>query len=54
MGLVEAVATQYGPNTPNTHNHGSKPIDRIFLAPNLTQNITSGYLAFGEGIPSDH
>jgi len=54
MGLAEAITTQHGPNTPNMHNHRSKPIDGIFLEPNLIQTISSGYLAFGKGIPSDH
>jgi len=54
IGLAEAVTTQHGPNAPNTHNRGSTPINGIFLTPDLTQNITSGYLAFGEGILSDH
>jgi len=46
MGQAEAITTQHGPNTPNTHNCRSKPIDRIFLEPNLIQTISSGYLAF--------
>jgi len=54
MGFVEAITTQHGPNTPNTYNCRSKPIDGIFLKPELIQTITSGYLAFGEGIPSNH
>jgi len=54
MGFTEAITTQHRPNTPNMHNHGSTPINGIFLAPDVTQNITSGYVAFGEGIPSNH
>ncbi len=54
MGVADAVTTQHGPHAPNTHNQGSMLINGIFLAPELIQNITLGYLAFGEGIPSNH
>jgi len=48
------VTTQHGQDAPNTHNRGSAPIDGIFMPAQLIPNIRSGYLAFGEGIPSDH
>ncbi len=54
MGMNDAVTTQHGHTTPNTHNRGSAPIDGIFLPVNLLPTIQSGYLAFGEGVPSDH
>ena len=54
LGMKEAITTQHGTAGPNTHNRGSTPIDGIFLPENLLQNLQSGYLAFGEGIPSDH
>jgi len=54
MGMAEAMITQHGDNGPNTHNCSSTPIDRIFLPTPLIPAIHSGYLAFGEGIPSDH
>jgi len=54
MGLQDAVTTQHGPSTPNTHNRGSTPIDGIFVPSNFIPAIYSGYLVFGEGIPSNH
>jgi len=54
MGVQDAVMTQHGNDAPNTHNRGSAPIDGIFLLAQLIPTIQSGYLAFGEGIPSDH
>jgi len=54
MGVTDAVTTQHGNQSPNTHNRGSMPIDGIFLPTNLIQTIQSGYLAFSEGIPSNH
>jgi len=54
MGVRDTVITQHGNQAPNTHNRGSAPIDSIFLPANLLPTIQLGYLAFGEGIPSDH
>jgi len=45
---------QHGQQTPNTHNCDSTPIDRIFVLDDFIPAIHSGYLAFGEGIPSNH
>jgi len=36
------------------HNRGQTPIDGIFAPPSLIESIKAGYLAFREGIPSDH
>ena len=54
MGVTDALTTQHGNQSPNTHNHGSALIDGIFLPANLILTIQLGYLAFGEGLPSDH
>jgi len=54
MGLLDAITSQHGNLSPNTHNRGSTPIDGIYIPPTLLPHVTSGYLAFGEGIPSDH
>jgi len=54
MGLVDAVTGQHGQLGPNTHNRGTNPIDGIFIPIALLPNVSSGYFAFGEGIPSDH
>jgi len=51
MGLVEAITGQHGLEGPNMHNCSTNPIDGIFV---LLPNVTSGYFAFGEGIPSNH
>jgi len=54
MGLQEAVTAQHGPGKPNTHNRGSTPIDRIFIPAAYIPAIQLGYLAFNEGILSNH
>ncbi len=54
MGLVEAVTGQHGQIGPNTYNRGTNPIDGIFIPNALLPHVSSGYLTFGEGIPSDH
>jgi len=54
VGLQEITITQHGNQGPNTYNWGTNPIDGIFIPTPLIQEVTSGYLAFGEGIPSDH
>jgi len=54
MGLIETIITQHGTHGPNTHNCGTNPINGIFIPSTLIQDVTSGYLAFGEGIPSNH
>jgi len=54
MGLTETMLAQHGNQGPNTHNQGKMPINGIFIPTNLIQTVQSGYLAFGEGIPSDH
>ncbi len=52
-GLVEGLTTQH--RFPlATHNQGSFPIDGIFLPSVLLDHCESGYLEFGEAIPSDH
>jgi len=52
-GLVEGPTTLHR-LPPATHNHGSLPIDGIFLSSVLLDHCESGYLEFGEAIPSDH
>jgi len=54
MGLKDAVTTQHGSSTPNTHNWGSTPLDGIFVLSDFIPAIHLGYLAFREGIPSNH
>jgi len=39
---------------PATHNRGSTPIDGIFIPITLLEHCQTGYLAFGEAVPSDH
>jgi len=54
VGLAEAITQQHGPNGPNTHNWGQNSIDAIFLPMDIIKSVNYGYLAFGEGIPSNH
>jgi len=51
--LVEGPTMQHR-LPPATHNRGSLPIDGIFLPSVLLNHCESGYLEFGEAIPSDH
>jgi len=39
---------------PAAHNRGSAPIDGIFIPLTLLKHCQAGYLAFGDGVPSDH
>jgi len=51
--LVDGPTTQHR-LPPATHNHGSLPIDGIFLLSTLLDHCESGYLKFSDTIPSDH
>jgi len=53
VGLVEGLTTQH-PQPPPTHNHGSNPIDGIFIPFSLLDQCQTSYLEFSEAIPSDH
>jgi len=54
LGLTEAIMAHHNNRTPNTHNYGQNPIDGIFVPTEILSLIKSSYLAFGEGIPSNH
>jgi len=54
LGLKEAIMAQHGNATPNTHNCSQNPINSIFVPAELLSSIQSGYLAYREGIPSNH
>jgi len=54
LGLVEAIAWLHSSNPPPTYQRGQRPINGIFLAPKLLQQVVGGYFSFGEAIPSDH
>jgi len=54
VGLVDALATLHGQPTWPTYNRWSFLIDAIYLSPALLQGATGGYLAFEEGLLSDH
>jgi len=54
LGLVEAITYLHPDGTPLTYQQGSYPIDGIFTAPQLLEKVASGYLSFGDAIPSDH
>ena len=53
LGLQEVLLHRHGAKAPPTYNRGSTPIDAIFVSPTLL-GCHAGYMAFGEGIPSDH
>jgi len=40
--------------SPFTYQRGRKPIDRIFITPQLLPMAAGGYCGFGDAIPSDH
>jgi len=54
FGMSEVCSTLHGPLLPTTHNRGMLPIDSIFAPDALIPMCHAGYLAFREGVPSDH
>jgi len=54
LGLIEAITYLHNSTPPPTYQRGSRPIDGIFIAPQLLPFASGGYLAFGDTIPSDH
>jgi len=54
LGLVEALMHLNSGPAPPTYQRGSRPIDGIFIAPQLLPFAAGGYLAFGDAVPSDH
>jgi len=54
LGLVEAITWLLPESAPPTYQRGSKPIDGIFIAPQILTLALGGYLSFGDAIPSDH
>jgi len=53
-GLIEVTRNLHPTQPLATHNQGSMPIDGIFIPITLLEHCHAGYLAFGEGIPSNH
>jgi len=54
LGMSAVHSTLHGAQLPVTHNRGTLPIDGIFIPDALIPMCRAGYLAFGEGVPSDH
>jgi len=54
LGLVELLTQLHTATPPATHQRGSKPIDGIFVPAHLIPVCRGGYLAFGDGVASDH
>jgi len=54
LGLVEAITWIHQGDPPPTYQQGTRPIDGIFVAPQLLDQASGGYLSFGAAIPSDH
>jgi len=55
LGLSKVIIAQHRIQGLNTHNCSQNPIDGFVLPNHLViQAVQLGYLAFGEGIPSDH
>jgi len=54
LSLVEAISWLHPASTPPTYQRGSKPIDRVFIAPQILVLASRGYLSFGDAILSDH
>jgi len=57
--MLRTVGLTNGPTTlhqhpPAMHNKGSNPINGIFLPITLIKHCKSGYLAFGDAVPSNH
>jgi len=53
IGLIEASMNLHSTNPPATHNCGSALINGIYIPLSLLEHCKAGYLAFGNGIPSD-
>jgi hypothetical protein len=51
--LTEAITQRHGRLAPQTYHRGSTPIDGIWVSPSLL-GFPCGYLAFGDGLDSDH
>jgi len=54
MGLIEAITFLHKENPPNTHQRGQALIDGIFVSLLLLDGARGGYLAFDDGLGSDH
>ncbi len=54
MGLVDAIMFLRKSKPPPTHQRGQDPIDGIFLSPLLLKGAQGGYLAFDNGLGSNH
>jgi len=54
VGLIEVSMNLHVTQPPATHNQGSAPIDGIFIPLTLLEHCQAGYLAFGDGVPSNH
>jgi len=54
LGLVELLTQLHTAQPPATHQRGSKPIDGFFVPAHLIHVCHGGYLAFGDGVASDH
>jgi len=54
LGLVEAITHLNQAPAPPMYQQGSQPIDGIFIAPQLLNLASGGYLVFGDAIPSNH
>jgi len=53
VGMIKGLTSQHQ-RPPETHNRGSHPIDGIFIPLSLLEQCQTGYLGFGEALPSDH
>jgi len=54
FSLSDVCSTLHGSALPATHNCGTLPIDSIFAPAALIPMCHAGYLAFSEGVLSDH
>jgi len=54
LGLVEVITWLHHVTPPPTYQCGQKPIDSIFITPQLLPLAAGGYCGFSDAIPSDH
>jgi len=54
LGLVEAMTKLHLHKLPLTHQHGQVPINGIFVMSMLMDQMSRGYMAFDDGMGSDH
>jgi len=54
LGLYKVHLANHGMQVPPTYQWGQHPINRIYGPPHIIDGVKWGYLAFGNGVPTNH